>query len=109
MYCSIYASPEASTVLIIEALEFLLDNRNERMVIAGDFNVDFNLQSAKRDSILNTMHSQGLQSSLPAHIQSSTRENTLIDNIFTDCDIIESGRYISLTSYHEPLWLHIDI
>lgn len=54
---------------------------------------------------MNLLHENGLQSSLPNAVQSSTKEGTLIDNIFTDKQVYDSGRYISLISYYDPLWV----
>ncbi|KAG2193629.1 hypothetical protein INT47_007461 [Mucor saturninus] len=105
LYCSIYASPRTSQQLLLETLNFVVDQDYDYIVIAGDFNVNFNEESSKKSAILNLLEQKGLKSSLPSTVISTTKQKTLIDNIFNNKEILDSGTYISFTSYHEPLWL----
>ncbi|CEP17045.1 hypothetical protein [Parasitella parasitica] len=109
LYCSIYASPNALIHLILEALTFAVSSTDVQFyVIAGDFNVRFDRYTEYRTQmIIQFLRAKNIRSSLPADIESTTKDSTFIDNIFTNRPPRSSGRYLSLTSTHEPLWLVI--
>ncbi|KAI9018019.1 hypothetical protein CLU79DRAFT_831617 [Phycomyces nitens] len=104
LYCSIYVSPRCQLSTLMEALEFVVSHDYMHITIAGDFNVDFTKESTKKATLLQFMNSKNMTTTLPATIQSTTNQNTLIDNIFTTMPVMDSGKYLSLTSYHAPLW-----
>ena len=107
LFCSIYASPTTSTFLLLQTMDYIFQQDYFDFVIAGDFNVNFQEESATRTALYRLFDQHGMKSTLPTSITSSTKQGTLIDNIFSNIDTINSGRYISFTSYHEPLWLQI--
>ena len=84
-----------------EIKKLLLINASTR-IIAGDFNSDF---GADNDSIKRLFDDYGLVYNLNEKIKSTTRGSSFIDNIFTNIPEHESGRYISFTSYHDPLYI----
>ncbi|OAD76906.1 hypothetical protein PHYBLDRAFT_165405 [Phycomyces blakesleeanus NRRL 1555(-)] len=104
LYCSIYVSPLCQLNTLMEALEFVVSHTYMHITIAGDFNVDFTKESIKKMTLLQFMNNRNMTTTLPNTIQSTTSQNTLIDNIFSTMPVLDSGRYISLTSYHSPLW-----
>ncbi|OAD72384.1 hypothetical protein PHYBLDRAFT_169516 [Phycomyces blakesleeanus NRRL 1555(-)] len=104
LYCSIYVSPLCQLNTLMEALEFVVSHTYMHITIAGDFNVDFTKESIKKTTLLQFMNNRNMTTTLPNTIQSATSQNTLIDNIFSTMPVLDSGRYISLTSYHSPLW-----
>ena len=52
LYCSIYVSPRPILSLLLEALHFIIEKDYRYVVIAGDFNIDFNVESSLRSNIL---------------------------------------------------------
>ncbi|OAD76139.1 hypothetical protein PHYBLDRAFT_166110 [Phycomyces blakesleeanus NRRL 1555(-)] len=104
LYCSIYVSPLCQLNTLTEALEFVVSHTYMHITIAGDFNVAFTKESIKKTTLLQFMNNRNMTTTLPNTIQSTTSQNTLIDNIFSTMPVLDSGRYISLTSYHSPLW-----
>ncbi|OBZ82794.1 hypothetical protein A0J61_09156 [Choanephora cucurbitarum] len=52
------------------------------------------------------MNDNGLSSAIPSSVTSTTRLKTIINNIFVNCEVKSAGTYVSVTSYHEPLWLN---
>ena len=107
LFASVYCSPNASTDIILEALQFILDHPHGSVTIGGDFNVDFASYSSKKSSIVNLLSQYNLTSPLMDTVTSTTKKNTFIDNIFTSNQVIDSGKYVSFTSYHEPLWIKL--
>ncbi|KAG2192949.1 hypothetical protein INT47_004688 [Mucor saturninus] len=107
LYCSIYASPDSnqSPDMFLEALSFITEHDYIYIVIAGDFNLNFYQDSPKSTTVTSFLNQLGIKSSLPESVRSTTKQHTFIDNIFTNQAIIDSGRYISFTSHHDPLWL----
>jgi hypothetical protein len=67
--------------------------------------INFNEDSAKKVAVMQFMDSNGLFSPLPSDVKSTKKEGTFIDNIFTNQESVSSGRYLSFTSFHEPLWI----
>lgn len=78
IYCSIYVSPQPTQEILLESLQYVFGLPFDRIVIGGDFNVDFLLPSSKRDLILQLMNDKGLRSCLPESTHSTTRANTFI-------------------------------
>lgn len=81
---------------------------NSSKKIAGDFNTDFK-QVSGTNSITNLFSQYGLSSTLPTSITTTTERGSYIDNIFTNLECIEAGRYMSFTSDHDPLFLHFKL
>ncbi|CAO3622942.1 unnamed protein product [Mucor hiemalis] len=81
LYCSVYASHEVPTMLLLQALDYVLEQTYTHIVIAGDFNVNFEQESSKKTTLLSMLNQHGLKSTLPNTIRSSTKESALIDNI----------------------------
>lgn len=90
-------------------MNYIFEQDYFESIIAGNFNVNFQEESSsKKTALLTLLQQYGLKSTLPTSINSSTKECTLIDNIFSNIDTLKSGRYVSFTSYHEPLlWLQL--
>lgn len=91
--------------MAISVLEDCLNESKGEIIVAGDFNINFSEESLKRSKLYNILNSFSLKSSLPSHYTSSTNNGTLIDSIFTNVKVQKSGRYISFTSYHDPLFI----
>lgn len=103
---SVYISPGCDMRSAVSQLRQCLgDNSVGRIIIAGDFNVNFNEVSTKKQLMLDFLQDYSLKSAMNDSFKSSTNNGTLIDNIFTNFDAKESGRYISHTSYHDPLYM----
>jgi hypothetical protein len=102
MVASIYISPRFSRPKRIEFLQEILSMEPLTKIIAGDFNTDFK-QTSEPNSITD------LYSALPPSIISTTNNGTYIDNIFTNIQNVDAGRYISFTSHHDPLLLHFHL
>lgn len=100
IYCSMYVSPQPTQQILLESFSFIFALPFDRIVIGGDFNVDFGTASFTSDLIMRTMNEHGLRSCLPESVNSTTRLNTFIDNLFTNGET-----YISYTCYHEPMWV----
>ncbi|KAG2213498.1 hypothetical protein INT47_009172 [Mucor saturninus] len=97
---SVYISPY---IHAIDELDHCLRNSKGKILIARDFNVNFNENSSERNSINQLLEKYSLSSTLPESF-STTNNGTHIDNIFTNFRVEESGRYIPHTSYHDPLY-----
>ncbi|CEP13115.1 hypothetical protein, partial, partial [Parasitella parasitica] len=101
---SIYATPNFSRQLLLSSLKQLLqENGNVRGIFAGDFNVDF----SKHNELTSLFATFDYSSSLDIH--STTNNGSFIDNIFTNITTFSSGRYISFTSLHDPLYIQFDM
>jgi hypothetical protein len=103
---SIYISPQFSIPRRIEVLQEILSMAPEKK-IAGDFNTNFNQTEA--NSVTDLFSSSGLYSALPPSIISTTQHGIYIDNIFTNVQYLDAGRYISFTSDHDPLFLQYNV
>ncbi|KAI8367145.1 hypothetical protein EDC96DRAFT_591288 [Choanephora cucurbitarum] len=107
LYCSLYVSPRPAFSLILEASNFISKSNCRDVVIAGDYNVDFNVESSLSNNILSFMNDNGFQIALPPKVTSTTKLKTKIDNLFVNREVRSAGTYVSFTSYPEPLWLLI--
>lgn len=110
LFAVMYFSPNPQSEVIVTEIERLLSDETvgpyERIVIAGDFNVDFaSTTDSRTTKLTDRLSGHGFHSALPAGVKSITRSNTFIDIIFFNFPISESGRYISFTSFHDPLYL----
>ncbi|OAD75952.1 hypothetical protein PHYBLDRAFT_59479 [Phycomyces blakesleeanus NRRL 1555(-)] len=84
--------------------QFVVSHDYMHITIAGDFNVDFTRESIKKATLLQFMNNRNMTTTLPNTIRSTTSQNNLIDNILLTMPVLDSGRYISLTSCRAPLW-----
>jgi exonuclease III len=106
-FCSIYCSPNHSISLLQQALDVISSIATSNLIIAGDFNIHFNKESPKRTTLESFMLQYNLESPFIGSTFTTTKKCTFIDNIFTDKQVFNSARYISFTSYHEPLYMQI--
>jgi hypothetical protein len=107
MITSIYISPQCSIPRRIEVLQEILSMAPEKKIIAGDFTANFN--QTETNSVTELFSSYGLYSALTPSIISTTQHGTYIDNIFTNVQYLDAGRYISFTSDHDPLFLQFNV
>ncbi|KAI8348880.1 hypothetical protein BD560DRAFT_238262, partial [Blakeslea trispora] len=98
----IYCSPSFNKDKAMDEIRKLLQVNASTWIIAGDFNTDFD---EANNSIKRLFDDYGLIYNLNQKIKSTTRGSSFIDNIFTNIPEHESGRYLSFTSYHDPLYI----
>ena len=102
----IYKSPKADIYLLENLIESILLQKHGRVIVAGDFNIDFtSIPSPFRD-LLSKLN---LTSALPVEIATTTKHCTFIDNIFPNFKVKHSRRYISYSkSNHDPLYVNFE-
>ncbi|KAI8327799.1 hypothetical protein EDC96DRAFT_549527 [Choanephora cucurbitarum] len=106
LIASIYRSPIFSQRKALVEIEKLLTIGSNHKIIAGDFNSHFDNEQNPFTDLFNRY---GLTHYMNSTINSTTKSQFFIDNIFTniaDCGI---GRYISFTRYHDPLYMQFNI
>ncbi|KAG2194769.1 hypothetical protein INT47_012071 [Mucor saturninus] len=101
---SVYISPKFKLDDALPIIESCISN-NKRIILAGDFNVDFNIESSARTKLLQLLDIYNMHTAMPDDMKSTTNNGTFIDNVFTNFTVQEGGRYISFTSYHDPLYI----
>ncbi|KAI8334545.1 hypothetical protein BD560DRAFT_451175 [Blakeslea trispora] len=102
----IYKSPRADIHLLENLIEAILLQNNGRVIVAGDFNIDFTSTPSSFRDLLSKLN---LTSALPVEIATTTKHGTFIDNIFTNFEVKNSGRYISYPkSSHDPLYINFE-
>lgn len=79
---TVYRSPLGDFLAFLEKLTILLENLNlnKNIILTGDFNVKFNTNDYNATQLCNLCQSFGL---MPI-ISNNTRENSCLDNIFTN-------------------------
>ncbi|KAI7892808.1 uncharacterized protein EV154DRAFT_479898 [Mucor mucedo] len=107
---STYVSPSCDFKAAIDQLRTCLSGNNyERIVVAGDFNVNWNVDSEKKRILENFLQEYRLKSDLFASVFSTSNSGSVIDYIFHNFDIVNGGKYISHTSYHDPLFIKFNL
>ncbi|KAI8333245.1 hypothetical protein BD560DRAFT_428816 [Blakeslea trispora] len=101
LIASIYRSPKFSQTRALEEIEKLLIISSNYKIIAGDFNSHFD---DEQNPFAELFSRYGLIHNLKNTLNSTTKYQSFIDNIFTDISNHTNGRYISFTSYHDPLY-----
>ncbi|KAI8387548.1 hypothetical protein BD560DRAFT_420006 [Blakeslea trispora] len=87
-------------------LEDLLKIESAYTIVEGDFNSHFDdAQNAVRD----VFSRYGLKCCLNESIKGTTKYGTFIYNIYTTIADSTGGRHISLTSYHDPLFMQSNV
>jgi hypothetical protein len=99
---SVYISPNFSMSDALDNINEILSGEARHKIIAGDFNTDFLDEENQIDSLFSE---HGLNSVFNGSIKSTTNKATFIDNIFSNIPSTDSGRYISFTSDHDPLYM----
>ncbi|OBZ80968.1 hypothetical protein A0J61_10983 [Choanephora cucurbitarum] len=94
-------SPKAE----LNLLECFLINKHKNVILAGDFNTDFESIPKSFSDLLNKYN---LKSALALNIKSTTKHGTFIDNIITNFKVEAGGIYTSYTkSSHDPLYINL--
>ncbi|OBZ80978.1 ATP-dependent DNA helicase PIF1, partial [Choanephora cucurbitarum] len=106
LVASVYRSTRFSLDRCLVELKDLLKLQSSHTIIAGEFNSDFD---DDQNSLTDTFSRYGLKSCLDDNIKSTTKYGSFIDNIFTDIADCTASRYISLTSYHDPLFMQFNL
>ena len=92
--CSLYRSPDGNIDIFFEKLEELLqllsDNSNNRVLIGGDFNINFLIQNHISTLCQNIFASFGFQQQIHSYTRVSKNLKTCIDNIFVNFDSTSS-------------------
>ncbi|KAI8373887.1 hypothetical protein BD560DRAFT_393876, partial [Blakeslea trispora] len=102
---SVYCSPNFKKQVALTKLEDLLKVDNRFKIIAGDFNSHFDDEQNLFSSLFNQY---GLSSSLSEEVKSTTEYKSFIDNVSINVFTYHSGRYISYTSFHDPLFMQFN-
>ncbi|KAI8969451.1 hypothetical protein BDB01DRAFT_855935 [Pilobolus umbonatus] len=106
---SCYISPRCNIDRALLELDNYLARFPSNIILTGDFNINFNKESPKKTSFYALVQQYGLVSIMPASMNSATNSGTYIDDILTNFPVLESGRYISHTSYHDPLYANFKL
>ncbi|KAI8325632.1 hypothetical protein EDC96DRAFT_550353 [Choanephora cucurbitarum] len=105
LIASIYFLPNFKKEVVLTKLEDLLKVDTRFKIIASDFNLHFDDEQNPFSSLFNQY---GLSSSLGEEVKSTTKYKSFIDNVFTNVFTYHSGRYISYTSFHDPLFMQFN-
>jgi hypothetical protein len=81
----VYRTPDSDLNLFLNNLEALLislEHKDQKIIICGDFNVDFLKPSFRKTQLCNILSSYGFK----YHITQPTRQNSCIDNIVSNVE-----------------------
>lgn len=106
LIASVYRSPRFFAEKAKVEIAKLLEIRTSSKIIAGDFNSHFD---DEENTFTELFNQYGLFHSLKGRLNSTTKYKSFIDNIFTNIVDHEFGRYISFTSYHDPLFMQFNV
>ena len=106
LIASVYRSTRFSLDRFLIKLEELLKTESTHMIVAGYFNSHFD---DEQNPVTDIFSRYGLKSCLNESVKSTTKYVTFIDDIFTNIADSNGGRYISLTSYHDPLFMQFNL
>ena len=94
IFCSFYRSPDGDIDIFLSKLEDLLQlltkNNKSRIVIAGDFNINFVVDNNISSQCINMFTSFGFVKQIDASTRFSKTTATCIDNVFTNFDSTQS-------------------
>ncbi|XP_046974744.1 uncharacterized protein LOC124541014 [Vanessa cardui] len=97
-FLTVYKSPRCLPKIAVECIKKAI-SANEKIIIAGDFNIDF------KDKSKNEISEYLLSLGLTPRIQEyTTRQNSTIDNIFSNIPL-QSGTIHTFFSYHKQIWV----
>ncbi|KAI8333252.1 hypothetical protein BD560DRAFT_461654 [Blakeslea trispora] len=105
LIASVYCSPNFKKDVALTKLEDLLKVDTRFKIISGDFNSHFN---DEQNPFSNRFNQYELSSSLGEEVKSTTKYKSFIDNVLTNISAYHSGRYISYTSFHDPLFMQFN-
>ena len=86
---TIYRPPKGNLDNFLKGCEHVLSQivkKNQKIVLIGDFNIDFSQPSSCRDQCLNLFQCFNMK----PKCSEATRQNRIIDNIITNCDGVSS-------------------
>jgi exonuclease III len=81
----VYRTPDSDFDIFLEKLDFLLSNlksKSNKIIIGGDFNIDFLTTSQRKTRLCELLSNYGFK----YHISQFTRLKTCIDNILSNID-----------------------
>lgn len=111
---SIYRSPEGDIRKFIDILNDALNwiqcnfNSEVKLVLTGDFNIDFNTNSPPKNEIIRLMINYGLLQTIYDYTRIMKNSKTCIDNIFTNTDKYLNAKVHDYTiSDHLPQMISI--
>lgn len=101
---SVYRSPCGNVPLFINKLEECLcklnSNNNKSIIVCGDFNIKFSLEEGGQHELSDLMDSFLLRQTIFQYTRVTDSCSSCIDNIFTDCKVLESNVFQGILSDH---------
>lgn len=103
---AVYIPPQFDLKIALNNLKSIITKGHSKKIICGDFN-SRNLNDPN-NIVTSFFTKHGLISSLGA-IKSTTNSATFIDTMYTNIPFSHSEKYLSVTIYHDPLYLPFQI
>lgn len=110
---AVYRSPSSQDCEFYEVFEELMEELTEKdtdIIIAGDFNIDYNRESFYKSRINNILNDNGLKQIVNESTRITSRSRTLIDYVITNnhSKISAKNNNVNKISDHEAIEIKIE-